>query len=341
MNQHGILLERMASISPGVRSHLGGEFWQQQIPEDEIDSNSLVIECFSVMVDEAYEMGLEFFCLRGDLCDTTYHLDLTLLLFETVYPTPLYRNISENMAFKNWIVATIRDGGGNPDNTSVIELLEFIALDYPDENDTFYDTYVFLQDKLKSTPVFDLYVLSILETDVIPFSAPIDVEMLSAYLASVKKYVERYLKTIDVLHSKVPELHDQIQLQYNRVALYKQNVTAETNLDNYTWAFHLHQNPTESLTLIEQALLARFTTEFEAAVPFYEEYFKLCNQTLTRGDAVSLIIGCLMSNTTRETFAQAVDAVFTRLTILLPKEDTTIRVFITQICLTLSQEFFS
>ena len=341
MNQHGILLERMASISPGVRSHLGGEFWQQQIPEDEIDSNTLVIECFSVMVDEAYEMGLEFFCQRGDLCDTTYHLDLTLLLFETVYPTPLYRNISENTAFKNWIVATIRDGGGNPDNTSVIDLLEFIAIDYPDTNDTFYDTYVFLQDKLKSTPVFDLYVLSILETDVIPFSAPIDVDMVSAYLASVKKGIERYLKIIDTLHNKVPEVHDQIELQYNRVALYKQNVTAETNLDNYTWVYHIQQNPAEFMTLIEQALLARFTMELEAVVPFYEQYYTLLNQTLTKGDVISLIIGCLMSHTTRETFVQAVDMTFTRLTPLLPKEDTTIRVFITQICLTLSQEFFS
>ena len=60
MDQHTILLERMASISPGVRVHLGGENWLQHIDADEITPRLLVLECFSVMIDEVYELGIEF-----------------------------------------------------------------------------------------------------------------------------------------------------------------------------------------------------------------------------------------------------------------------------------------
>lgn len=342
MTLHASLLERMASVSPGVRAHLGGELWQQQISEDEISSQTLVLECFSVLIDESYEIGLEFFCARSDLCDNMYHLDLTLLLFEAVYPTPLYRSISETEGFKLWITATVQDGGGDPDNTTIQNILEYLALDYPDVNNTFYDTYVFLHDKLTSTPVFDAYVLSILATDTIPFEAPVDSEMLQSYLDYVQKHTSWLLKAVDYTYanSSYTGLHADIQLQYNRLSIYKNNATTADTLANYAWMFQQQQSPTESINPVEQALVIRFTREFESNTPLYEEYFRLRGTYLSQADILSLMLGCMKEDSTKESFTANVDATFQRLKDLLTTDDTSLQLFITGRCLELAREFY-
>jgi hypothetical protein len=345
---HTSLLARMATISPGVRTHIGGELWQLQIDPDEVDSQILVNECFSLLIDESYELGIEFFCERGALCDNLYHLDLTLLLFEIVYPTPLYRSISENDGFKNWIIATVRDGGGDPDNTTIIDLLEYLAIDYPDENNTFHDTYVFLHDKLRSTPVFDNYVLSILTTDNTPFEAPVDPESIQSYLSHIQEHVTRQLKAIDYLHNAISSIvtrdittyYDAIQLQYDRLDIYKNNAIAADSLANYIWMFQQQQLSTESSIPIEQALVARFTREFESNTPLYEDYFRLQGQTLSIADIISLILGCLESYSTKDSFVFNIDNTFQRLKDLLPTNDTSLQLFITGTILQLSQEFY-
>ena len=206
MDQCKALLEKMASISPGVRIHLGGEQWQLQIDADEITPQTLVVECASVMIDEAFEIGIEFYCTRSELCDNFYHLDKLLLLFEVIFPTPLYRSITEDAGFKRWLVATVRDAAGDPDYTTIINILHYLTEDHPTAQNTFLDTYTFLHDKMRSTPVFDAYVMSILETDNTPFEAPVDVDVVTQYLNHIRSNVSRLLRAIDLLHRREPRI---------------------------------------------------------------------------------------------------------------------------------------
>ena len=341
MNQNTRLLERMASISPGVRAHLGGEIWQEHLDEDEVTPETLVLECFSLMIDESYELGLEFYCSRADLCDNFYHLDRTLLLFEVVYPTPLYHNIIEDEGFKRWILATVRDGGGDPDNSTIIDLLQYLAIDHPKAGDTFYDTYTFLHDKLLSTPVFDIYVMSILETDITQLDVPTDPETLSSYLTHIKTMVDKQLRAIDYLKNTIPTLQININVQYNRLDMYKANTTTADALAKYVWVYQMQQRTEIMPTPIEQALIARFTLEFESTTPFYENYFQQRNQPLTQDDQVSLILGCFLLTTTKEAFVFQVDATFARLSNLIAVNNVSNQVFISTICFKLTQEFYS
>lgn len=340
MDQHTILLERMASISPGVRVHLGGENWLQHIDADEITPRLLVLECFSVMIDEVYELGIEFYCTREDLCDNLYDLDKTLLLFEVVYPTPLYRSITEDDGFKRWLISTIKDGAGDPNDTTIMNLLNYLAFDHPVSGDVFLGTFNFLHDKIKSTQVFDAYILSILNVDNTPFDVPVDTLSVSEYLTHVQDNITRMLRAIDTLNRKFPSVQNTIQLQYNRVDIYKRNAISTDTLQNNVWMYQIQKQTDVPETPMMQVLIVKFTKEFEGITPFYEDYFKLLNQEMTRDDIVSLVVGCFERTVTKDAFTSLVDSATQRLSSLMSKTDAGLHVFIQSVCLCLVQEFY-
>jgi len=331
MDDHNTLLERMASISPGVRLHLEGKLWLQHIDEDEVDSQQLVNECFSVIVSEAYEIGIEFHCTLNDLCESFYHLDQVLLLFEVVFPTPLYRNITEDASFKTFLTTVVVDGVSNEGESSIMTILHYLAYDHPsltDEEETtqniFQDSCLFLEDKLRSTPAFDTYVKSILDVDNTPFDVPVDVETLGQYITHVNSRVARLLKAIDTIKTNTIIDVSLIAMQYNRVIIYRNNAIEPTAMPRYAWAYQLTQSPIQTST--EQALLIKINQEFDSITPFYEEYFRIqipsrwispdsthigMTDFLTQ-DVISLILGCFDESTTLEAFTSAVDAVFHR-----------------------------
>jgi hypothetical protein len=328
----------MATTSPAIRDHLGGKIWQEHITEDEATPQTLVLECFSIMIDEVYELGIEFFCTRTDLCDSLYTLDKVLLLFEVIYPTPLYRSIAENDGFRTWLTATVRDAAGDPDLTTAMDLLHYLAIDYPDAGDTFQETFVLLHDKLRSTPVFDGYVLSILAAHTAPFEAPVDPEAVIGYLNHVRDQRSRLLKAIDRLAGD-PELRGLMPIQYNRLNVYTANATAAGSIATSVWRYGM-TGPGVSPTPLEQALLVRFTREFESITPLYVDYFQLQARPLTRDDVVSLILGVVETTATRDAFTAGVDTAFRAVAGLLPPADPGIHIFMTSVCMRLVQEFY-
>lgn len=330
------LLDRMATISPGVRNHIGGEFWQIHIDPDEIDLPSLVLECFSLMIDEVYDIGIEFYCTRADLCDSFYHLDKTLRLFEIIYPTPLYKRITEDDGFKRWTIAVVRDGAGDTDHTSVIDFLHYFVFDQPDANDVSYDTLVFLEDKVSSNPVFDFYIQAIIDTDNTPYEPVVDPSEIEAYLNHVQNESARLLRAIDSLR---PIITTTLQLQYSRFDIYRANATESSAIKNYIFVYQMSKTG-EDPTPREQDFVARFTKEFDSITPFYEEYFRIQGKVLTRDDVVSLILGCFDITESRDSFTNKSDTVFHHLSDLLPQSDPMIRSFISKVCLHLIQEFY-
>ena len=119
-----------------------------------------------------------------------------------MYPTPLYRSITEDDGFKRWLISTIKDGAGDPNDTTIMNLLNYLAFDHPVSGDVFLDTFNFLHDKIKSTQVFDAYILSILSVDNTPFDVPVDTLSVSEYLTHVQDNITRMLRAIDTLNRK-------------------------------------------------------------------------------------------------------------------------------------------
>jgi len=363
MEQNAQFLERMASISPGVHLHLSGELWKQHIDEDEHTLHDLVLECFSMMIDEAFELGVEFFCSRGELCDTGYHLDRTLLLFEIIFPMPLYRSITEDDGFRTWLTSTVCDGAGDPEQTNIMNLLEYLAFTYrivrhtyiPPENEDissdpdlpepeisiFQDTYQLLHDKIRSTPVFDEYVTSVLSVNTTPFQCPIDPDEQKDYLDHVNTRITRLLEAVDHLDRTIPTIHDMIELQYQRIEIYRRVSIASDTLSNNTWAFMHVYKPLVPPTPFEQAMIARFIFEQNAQVPLFEVYFRIQENPLTRSDCVSLILGCYDESSTKDVFVTSTASTFYKIRHLMPQADQTLHVFIQNVCLNLAGTFGS
>jgi hypothetical protein len=312
MDNHHLLLARMASISPGARLHLEGKLFLEHIDADEIDSQQLVNEVFTVIIDEAYELGIEFHCTLSDLCESFYDLDTVLLLFEVVFPTPLYRSITEDAGFKTVISALVLDGAGDPHETTVMAILTYLARDHRDTQAIFTDTHRFLEDKMTSTPVFDTYVRSILDADNTPFDAPVDVATVTAYIAHIADKVFRLLKAIDVVRLKRRADASGFQIHYNRLDIYKVNATDAAAAPRYAWVYQIRQSP--MITPVEQALTVSIVTDFKSTTPFFEEYFTIRQAPLLIEDVISLVLGCFAESFTKESFTSDVDAVFQRLT---------------------------
>lgn len=340
MDTQKTLLERMASISPGVRAHLGGEIWQIHIEEDEISTDRLVQECFSILIDEAYELGLEFFCQRADLCDTLYHVDLTMLFFEVVFPTPLYRNLCEDDGFKRWIIATSVDGAGKPGEQTAPQLLFFLAYYHPTAGQIFEPCYEFLQDKLRSTPVFDTYLAAILSTDILRVDVPTDPTVLERYLTHVKADADQILRAFDRLLAVMPELESSSEVLYNRLRRFKEESTLVDLLADRVWAADMIVRVTPPPTPAEQALTERITRQFFTSLPFFEEYFSLLGIPLTQADIACLVVGCLARAPTKASFLTEATSIFQRVGKLLPLNDPATRTFIAAVCFNLAQEFY-
>lgn len=362
MERYTQFLERMASISPGVHLHIAGKLWQQQIDEDEATPDALTVECFSVMIDEAFELGLEFDCTRADLCASYYDLDKTLLFFEVVFPTPLYRSIAEDDGFRLWLTTTVCDGAGDPDQGTAMNLLTYLAYEHPrasrpliaadagedsaaaDHLDVgapvFEATYQLLHDKLRSTPVFDAYVASILAVHAGPIEVPIDPDEQAAYLELAAWRIGRLRGAADHLLRAMPEQGAALEPQYARIETYKVIATAADDLARNTWAYVTNaRRTTDVITPQEQALLARFNQEQNAQAPLFEAYFRLRGEPLTRTDCASIILGCYDETITKDAFIAATTAAFDRLKDLLPPADPRLHVFIQTACLTLAGKF--
>ena len=336
MDLHNTLLERMASISSEVRNHLGSKSWLLQIDEDEINPQTLVLDCMSLMIDEIYDFGVEFYCTREELCENLYILDKVLLLFEVIYPTPLYRSFTEDTGFKRWLISTVIDGAGDPNNTTILNLLNYLANENEATIDLFTDTYNFLHDKVLSTPIFDIYIANILTTDNTPYEPIVDKEEITEYLGYVQTTITKLLHAIDILNSINPDS----EIQYTNIGIYKNNKTILDKLPINTWIYQTNKS-TNTLTPIEQSLLVRYTREFKSITPIYEDYYRVRSLPLTRNDVISIIIGCFEQTTTRDAFTSLVDTSFQRLTDLLPATDTGLHVFIQTVTLTLVKEFYS
>jgi hypothetical protein len=303
------LLERMASISPGVRAHITGHLWKENIEEDELTKETLVNECFAVMINEAYEIGLEFYCPLGELCESWTTIDHTLLLFELVFPTPLYRSIVEDDSFNRLISSVIMDSMSLAGESAVMTMLEYLALMNEDTAPVFAEPYAFLLDKLKSTPVFDQYVRGILEIQNTPVAVPVDEEMIQEYLEAVQHTFASLLQATDVIAQKLTD--DNLDAVYNSVNEYKLVATNPVTLDIYTW-MHDTAKQQEQLPLA-QALVVKYTTQFQTSVPFYLEYYVARGEAFSRCDIVNLILGAYISTTTKDAFAARVTDVFKRM----------------------------
>lgn len=304
------LLERMASISPGVRLHIEGRQWLVNIDEDEITHQMLVNECFAIMINEAYELGIEFFCTLGDLCESFYVIDKTLLLFEVVFPTPLYRSITESDPFKTMISTIVVDGVSYHDESSICTLLERLAI-YSDDSmaSVFLDTYTFLQDKIKSTPVFDHYVKSILDVDNTPFSPEADVDTIKNYLNYVQLTFTKLLKAADILNNKMKSKSSVVNI-YEKINDFKIKASEKDTLDRFSWAYE-PKDMVGQPTI--QVLVEKYKTQFQASVPFYEDYFILRKLPVSNEDIPTLILGAYIETKTKEAFLSKVTDIFKRL----------------------------
>ena len=137
------LLDRMATISPGVKLHISGHLWKENVDEDDLTPTILINECFAIVIQEAYELGIEFYCTLADLCESFYTMDKVLLLLEVVFPTPLYRSLVEDSGFKKFIFA-VADGTGD-DESSIITILEYLAIYNAETSSVFYDVFEYLK----------------------------------------------------------------------------------------------------------------------------------------------------------------------------------------------------
>lgn len=304
------LLERMASISPGVRHHIVAKTWIENIDEDEINQQMLINECFAIMVGEAYELGIEFYCTISDLCESLYIMDKTLLLFEVIFPTPLYRSITESEGFKKMISSIVLDGVTIDDESTIQTILEHLAVYDLSTSAIFFDTYIFLQDKMKSTPIFDTYVKSTLDLDTTPFSVAVDDNVVKTYLSFVSNTYSKLLRVADSISLKLP-VKDPVAPMYDAINNYKTVAASNDTLEVYSWAYSVKDNQ-EQLPMV-QVLVEKYNTQFRASVPFYEDFFILRGDNVDNNTIIPLILGAYLDTTTKSSFITKVSDVFTKL----------------------------
>ncbi|CAK9254151.1 unnamed protein product [Sphagnum jensenii] len=333
----------MASISPGVRFHIESETWKQHIDEDEVTIEALVNECATIIIDELYELGVEFFCTRNDLCDGYYHIDKLLLFCEVIFPTPLYRTITEDEAFRRYLVSTVVEGAGDPEISTAMDILAHLTFQHQQAEDIFLDTYLFLNDTMKSTPVFDRYIISVLNTDNTPFTADIDKNEIDSYLDRFKAATSRLRNAIDEIRLSFDQAKDVVDIQYDRLEQYISNKTDPEALLKYIWVDTMHaveQQSSGQLTPIEQTLMLRYEMEFQSITPFYETYYRLQDSRPNKADALSLVLGAYDTTTTREDFTHQVDTIFQRMAGFQYILDTDIHMFVMSVTMFLVQEFY-
>lgn len=307
------LLDRMASISPGVHLHISGHMWKVNIDEDDLTQQMLVNECFAIMIREAYELGIEFFCTIQDLCESFVTIDHTLLLFEVLFPTPLYRSINESDAFKMMISAICLDGSSMADETSAVSVLEYLGLYNEDTTAVFEASFNFLQDKMKSNAMFEQYVASILAVSNTPMAVEVNPDIIAVYLQSVQTIYTELLRITDTLIHQAPpsliEVLDTVSV-YDSIEEYKTVAIEESTLEEYSW-MHAAIQEQEPLP-VTQALIEKYRSRFASAVPFHSEYFVLRKITeLTNCDLVTLVLGSLLiSGASNEAFVASVQTEF-------------------------------
>lgn len=304
------LLQRMASISPGALLHLTGRTWLENIDEDNITHQMLVNECFAVMIGEAYELGIEFYCTLSDLCESLYTIDKTLLLFEVVFPTPLYRSITEDESFKKLLSSIVLDSMEIEGETSIQTLLEQLGVFQEKTTSIFKDTYLFLHDKMKSTPVFDAYVRSTFDIDNTPMTAEINNQEIAEYLNSVQTTFQKLLKAADLLYSKGIPRENFVTI-YDSINEYKTKAIDPITLDDYTWMHH--NKNIDTPTPMTQLLLEKFRIQFTASVPLYEEYYILRDNPVLITDVPSLLLGIYITTCTKDNFLSTVTDTFNKL----------------------------
>lgn len=336
------LLERMASISPGVLLHITGQLWQLNIDEDDINQKILVNECFAVMIKEAYDLGIEFYCTLDELCESYYAIDKGLLLFESIFPTPLYRNITESPSFKTVLESIVLNGAEIAGESSVMTLLEHLALYNEPTQSVFADTYAFLQDKMQSTAMFDQYAASILSVANTPRAIEIDPDFVQAYLQLVQMSYSHLLKIADFLnHASINGLDNfNFDSVYDAIDDYKTIAIEADTLEEYSWAQTAKQ---ESDPLpVTQALIEKYRVQFASSIPFYDEFFIARKiTTLTTTDLITLVMGAFLSAQTHEAFSSAVQTSFALLkanNLMLSESQN---IMVQQIVLKLIQELSS
>lgn len=305
------LLERMASISPGARIQITGKRYQLNIDEDQITQQLLMLQCFSEVVSEAYELGIEFYCTLGDLCQSGYTVDKVLLLFEVIFPSSLYKSITEDEDFKQFLSSVVYNGASYNNESSILTILEYLAIYNEKTKDIFYDTYVFLQDKMVSTPVFDIYVQSIFEASNTKIDIPQNNETTNSYLDLINRNTNKLLKAADLLFS-ILKIEDQKDSVYNLIQNYKiVNINADT-LTTYSWVFG--PNKEEELKIpMAQVLQDKYLTQFRASTPFDEDYFILRKEPVLPQHLYTLVLGKYLVSETRDEFYNSSALCFSRL----------------------------
>lgn len=331
-----ILLERMASISPSARLQITGHLWRVNIDADEITQQLLMNNCFASVITEAYELGIEFFCTLNDLCQSTYVLDKVLLLFEVVFPSPLYKSIVEDDGFRRFITAVNTEGSSYNGESSIVSILEYLALYNEATRDIFYDTYVFLQDKIHSTPVFDEYVGSILAVDNTPVTVPADETSIQKYMQLIQSQFDRLLSGADSLFRNLPNKGNVVAV-YDTIHNYKITTTAQDTLLEFSWA---HTVEGEELAIpIAQVLKTKYLMLFRAATPFAEEYFITRNLPVLPEHLYTLVLGAYLVSETKDAFFANVKQVFDRLAAAGRTFDADTKLFIQKLILAMTQEY--
>ncbi len=298
---HTTLLERMATISPGVRQHITGELWQLNIDQDEITTPTLVNECFSILIGEAYELGLEFYAELAELCDSLYHLDMVVLLCEVIFPTPFYISLTEDPGFKRWVQATFIDAATTEEGDSAIgALLYYLAVENPKTAELFTETYQFLQDKLTSTPSFLSYVERMLEVDNLQFNAIVDPATITSYLTHSQTVASKLLQAVDRWRQAGQLTDTVLKACYNSIDVYRSVASAPDTLTNYVWLYEQTQQA-QSLDDTQQVIIVKLTREFESALPFTLAYYTAHAQPIDATATVLLLLGCLVDATTPQT----------------------------------------
>ena len=331
-----ILLERMASISPSARLQITGHLWRVNIDSDEITQQLLMENCFASVITEAYELGIEFFCTLADLCQSTYVLDKVLLLFEVVFPSPLYKSIVEDDGFRRFITAVNEGGSSYAGESSILSILEYLALYNEATQEIFYDTYVFLQDKIHSTPIFDEYVSSILMVDNTPVTVPADDAAIEKYTRLMQTQFDQLLSGADALFRNLPNKGNMVAV-YDAIHNYKITTTAQDTLLEFSWA---HTVDGDELTIpMAQVLKTKYMMLFRATTPFSEEYFLARNLPILPEHLYTLVLGTYLGSETKDAFFANVKNTFDRLTTAGRVFDDDTKLFIQKLIVAMTQEY--
>lgn len=278
---HTDLIMAMGSISSSVRNYLDKANWLVNIGTDEVDEKVVTNECFALVIQDLYEIGVEFHCAIGDLCDSLYHMSKVIDIAQIVLPSQLYINFSKNEYFKN-AVKNIVDNGDPTGDSLIANVLISIFDDntYP-ENTVFNEAhtafmdrigsaFIFVHDKITSTNTFEEYVkymLSINEQDIVK---DIDSDATSEYLSYIADQLNIYIKLGNIL---LRDYEDWVFEQYLcRVTYLKGYMSDPTSLCNYVW---LHKNHLrKDLSALETTLVVKYTDMLEHSSPFYMPYYE-------------------------------------------------------------------